>query len=133
LKGHHTIVLSTHILPEVQASCEKVIIINRGKIVAENSLEGLSKQMSEGGGQAISVRVRRNQDAVTRGLSSVQGVRSAANMGNYIEVKSDGDETTVERVASYIVQQGAGLTELKTQALALEDIFIKLTSTETVH
>jgi ABC-2 type transport system ATP-binding protein len=133
LKGQHTIVLSTHILPEVQASCEKVIIINRGKIVAENSLEGLSRQMSAGGGHSVSVKVRRNQDAVTRGLASVQGVRGAVNSGNFIEVQTDGDETTVERVAGYVVQQGAGLLELKVQAVALEDIFIKLTSAETVH
>lgn len=132
LKGQHTIILSTHILPEVQASCEKVIIINSGKIVAENSLEGLSKQMSNGGGHAITVRVRRNQDVITRGLTSVPGVRTATNMGNYIEVQSDGDETTVERVAGYVVQQGAGLQELRVQALDLEDIFIKLTS-QSVH
>lgn len=133
LKGQHTIILSTHILPEVQASCDKVIIINSGQIVAENSLEGLARQMSSGGGLNISVRVRRNQDVVTRGLTSVQGVRSATNMGNFIEVHSDGDETTVERVAAYVVQQGAGLLELKVQALALEDIFIKLTSSQAVH
>lgn len=133
LRGQHTIVLSTHILPEVQASCEKVIIINSGKIVAENSLEGLTQQMSTGGGHSLSVRVRRNQDVITRGVLSVQGVRTATNMGNFIEVQTDGDETTVERVAGYIVQQGAGLLELRVQALALEDIFIKLTSPETVH
>lgn len=133
LKGQHTIVLSTHILPEVQASCEKVIIINSGRIVAENSLDGLSRQMSGNAGHSISVRVRRNQDVVVRGLPSVQGVRSATNMGNFIEVQTDGDETTVERVAGYVVQQGAGLLELRVQALALEDIFIKLTSTETAH
>jgi ABC-2 type transport system ATP-binding protein len=133
LKGQHTIILSTHILPEVQASCEKVIIINSGKIVAENSLEGLSKQMSGNSGHNVTLRVRRNQDVITRGLISVQGVRAATNMGNFIEVQTDGDETTVERVAGYVVQQGAGLLELRAQALGLEDIFIKLTSTETVH
>jgi len=133
LKGQHTIVLSTHILTEVQASCEKVIIINGGKIVAENTLEGLAKQMSAGAGHSVTLRVRRNQDVVVRGLTSVQGVRKATNMGNFIEVQTDGDETTVERVAGYAVQQGAGLLELRVQALALEDIFIKLTSTEIAH
>ena len=133
LKGQHTIVLSTHILPEVQASCDKVIIINRGKIVAENSLEGLSRQMSEGAGHSITLRARRNQEVIARGLTSVPGVRTAVSTGNQIEVQTDGDETTIERVASYVVQQGAGLMELRVHALALEDIFIKLTSTETVH
>lgn len=125
LKGQHTIVLSTHILPEVQASCEKVIIINGGQIVAEDTLEGLGRRMS--GGHAIRLRVRRNQEVVTRGMTAVQGVRAAANMGNFIEVQTDGDDTTVERVAAAVVQQGAGLLELSVQALALEDIFLKLT------
>ncbi|NJL25745.1 MAG: ATP-binding cassette domain-containing protein [Calothrix sp. SM1_5_4] len=127
LKGQHTLILSTHILPEVQASCEKVIIINRGSIVAEDSLEGLSKRMS-GGGHSITVRVRRNQDAVVKGLGVVEGVTKAVNMGNFLEVETDGSEATVERVAGYVVGQGAGLLELRVQALALEDIFIKLTS-----
>lgn len=132
LKGQHTIVLSTHILPEVQASCDKVIIINRGSIVAEDSLEGLSRRMS-GGGASVSVRVRRNQEAVASGLKSVEGVRQVTNLSNLIEVETDGGEMAVEKIAGFIVGQGAGLLELRVQALALEDIFIKLTSAEAVQ
>ncbi len=132
LKGQHTIILSTHILPEVQASCEKVIIINRGVIVAEDSLEGLSKRMS-GGGHSVTLRVRRNQEAVVSGLMKVAGVRKALNAGNFIEVEADGNEATVEQIAGFVVAQGAGLLELKVQALALEDIFIKLTSGVAAH
>jgi ABC-2 type transport system ATP-binding protein len=127
LRGHHTIVLSTHILPEVQASCEKVIIINRGRIVAEDSLEALSKRMS-GGGASVTVRVRRNQEAVAKGLQSVEGVRAVTNTANIIEVETDGGDAAVEGIAGYVVGQGAGLLELRVQALALEDIFIKLTA-----
>jgi ABC-2 type transport system ATP-binding protein len=129
LRGQHTIILSTHILPEVQASCEKVIIINHGQIVAEDSLEGLSRRMS-GGGHSVMVKVRRNQEEVVRGMTGVAGVRRAKNAGNFIEIETDGDETTIERIAGFVVTQGAGLTELKVQSLALEDIFIKLTSQE---
>lgn len=129
LRGQHTIILSTHILPEVQASCEKVIIINRGQIVAEDSLEGLSRRMS-GGGHSVMVKVRRNQEEIVRGMTGVAGVRRANNTGNFIEIETDGDETTIERIAGFVVTQGAGLTELKVQSLALEDIFIKLTSQE---
>lgn len=130
LKGQHTIILSTHILPEVQASCEKVIIINRGEIVAEDSLETLAKRMS-GGGQSVTLRVRRKQDALLGQLAKTAGVRKAANAGNFLEIETDGNEDTVEKIAEAAVAQGAGLMELKVQALALEDIFIKLTSTET--
>ncbi len=132
LRGHHTIVLSTHILPEVQASCEKVIIINRGQIVAEDSLEGLSRRMS-GGGASVSVRVRRNQEAIARGLQSVEGVRRVTNLSNLIEVETDGGDAAVEGIAGYVVGQGAGLLELRVQSLALEDIFIKLTSAQAAH
>jgi ABC-2 type transport system ATP-binding protein len=132
LKGQHTIVLSTHILPEVQASCDKVIIINRGKIVAEDSLDGLSKRMSasDRGGSHITLRVRRDQEAIATGLKAVDGVRTIANAGNYIEVQTDGNDDTVEAISGFVVKKGAGLVELKVQALALEDIFIKLTSSE---
>lgn len=135
LKGQHTIVLSTHILPEVQASCDKVIIINRGKIVAVDSLEGLGKRMSasDRGASHITLRVRRDQDGVAGGLKTVGGVRSVSNSGNYIEVQTDGNEDTVEAISGFIVKKGAGLIELKVQALALEDIFIKLTSSEGIQ
>jgi hypothetical protein len=63
-------------------------------------------------------------------MTGVAGVRRAKNAGNFIEIETDGDETTIERVAGFVVTQGAGLTELKVQSLALEDIFIKLTSQE---
>ena len=132
LKGQHTIILSTHILPEVQASCEKVIIINRGQIVAEDSLDGLSRRMS-GGGHRTTLRVRRNHDVIQKGLQVLPGVRKVVNNGNYIEIESDGNENVVEQIAGYVVGQGAGLLELRVQALALEDIFIKLTSGEAVH
>lgn len=129
LKGQHTIILSTHILPEVQASCEKVIIINSGKIVAEDSLEGLSRRMS-GGGHMITLRVRRNHEAVVRGLQTVKGVRKSSNAGNYIEVEVDGDENAVEQIAAFVVGQSAGLLELKAQSIGLEDIFLKLTAAQ---
>ena len=129
LKGQHTIILSTHILPEVQASCEKVIIINSGKIVAEDSLEGLSKRMS-GGGAAVSVRVRRKQAELVQGLTGIEGVRRAVNAGNFLDIETDGDDATVERVASFAVSLDAGLLELRVQSLALEDIFLKLTATD---
>lgn len=132
LKGQHTIVLSTHILPEVQASCDKVIIINSGRIVAEDSLTSLSKRMS-GGGHSVTIKVRRDQETVARTLAKVAGVHRVVSEGNFIHVESDGDEGTVERIATHVVQSGAGLLELQVQALALEDIYIQLTSKELSH
>ncbi|MEQ1666320.1 MAG: ATP-binding cassette domain-containing protein, partial [Bdellovibrionales bacterium] len=72
LKGSHTIILSTHILPEVQATCERVIIINRGVIVAEDSLAGLSQKLR--GGASVHVKVRRNVSEVSAAIRKLVGV-----------------------------------------------------------
>lgn len=112
LKGQHTIVLSTHILPEVQASCEKVIIINQGGIVAEDSLEGLTRRMS-GGGRVVTVRVRRGQEQMASGLKTLSGVRSVVNQGNYLEIQTDPDESISEEIAGFLVGQNAGLLEMR--------------------
>lgn len=128
LKGQHTIILSTHILPEVQANCERVIIINRGKIVAEDSLQGLTARMSAR--QRLFLKVRRNYDGVQVGIQKLDGVIAVQNDGSHIIVDIDGREDTIENVASYCVEQKSGLMELKFDAMNLEDIFIRLTSNE---
>lgn len=125
LKGQHTIILSTHILPEVQASCDKVIIINNGKIIAQDNLDGLSKRLSAGG--HLKLRVRRLADKVSDALEKIHGVSKSENVGNYIEVQTDGSEEVVESISSQIVAMNAGLLELQSSRMTLEDIFIKLT------
>jgi ABC-2 type transport system ATP-binding protein len=126
LKGQHTIVLSTHILPEVQANCDRVIIINRGQIVAEDTLESLGKRLSSSG--QVLLRVARRQQEIVGSLKSVPGVKAVGLQGAYIEVSVDDQESTVESVAEHVVKSGAGLRELKATNLNLEDIFIQLTS-----
>lgn len=126
LKGQHTIVLSTHILPEVQANCDRVIIINRGQIVAEDTLETLGKRLSSSG--QVLIRVARKQDELLTTLISVPGVKSVGLQGAYIEANIDDKDSTVESISEHVVSKGAGLRELKTTNLNLEDIFIQLTS-----
>jgi ABC-2 type transport system ATP-binding protein len=126
LKGNHTIILSTHILTEVQASCDRVIIINRGQIVAEDTLESLGRKMSAGG--QVILRVRRQVDEVAQSLTSVNGVLAVQRQGATLLATIDQNEQTIENVANHVVQKGCGLIELKTVDLNLEDIFIKLTS-----
>ena len=129
LSGQHTIVLSTHILPEVQASCERVIIINRGHIVAEDSLEGLSRRMV--GGKRIHLRLRRTTGDIAGALKKTPGVISVRLQDrNEVEVDVDDNEDTIEKIATTVVQQGLGLLEMRMAAANLEDIFIQLTSNE---
>jgi len=126
LKGNHTIVLSTHILPEVQANCEHIIIINEGEIVAEDSLAGLSKRITEG--QQVVVKVRRNEAKIVDSLKSLSGVNSVQSHKDHIQIKIDSSDDTIEAVAQHVVENKAGLLELRSEGAGLEEIFIKLTS-----
>jgi len=130
LRGQHTIILSTHILPEVQATCEKVIIINHGEIVAEDTLTGLSRRMS--GSRRVVLKVRRTSDSLQQMLGDQKGVvhvdKPGANGTFHIDLE-EGEEN-LENLASYIVDQGLGLMEIRSMDASLEDIFIKLTSSE---
>lgn len=128
LKGQHTIILSTHILPEVQASCDRIIIINRGQIVAEDSLESLGKRMSASG--QVTIKVRRKQEDLVRTLSDLKGVVAVRREGATLDVSVDHNEDTIEAIAEQAVKMGAGLVELKALDLDLEEIFIRLTSAD---
>ncbi len=127
LKGQHTIILSTHILPEVQASCERVIIINQGKIVAEDTLDRLATRMSAG--RRLHIRVRKVQPALITSLSQLQGVIKVEGEASGFVIDADQNDETVEVIAKHVIGAGAGLLELRTETMNLEDIFIKLTST----
>jgi len=132
LKGQHTVILSTHILPEVQASCDRIIIINNGKIIAEDSLEGLGRRMT-GGGSQVMVRVRRNADAMHSSLRSLKGVLDVQSRNGLLAVQVEPGEDQVEAISKHVVEKGAGLLELRVENLNLEDIFIKLTSNESAQ
>ena len=126
LKGHHTIILSTHILPEVQASCERVIIIHEGQIVAEDSLEGLSQRMS--GQSRIVLKVQKPQ--LLNSLEGVVGVQKVFHGKDSFLIDVVKGDHIVEAIAKYVIQSGAGLMEISSDDVSLEDIFIKLTSSE---
>ena len=136
LAGQHTILLSTHILPEVQASCERIIIINQGQIVAEDTLDGLSRRMSGGG--RVHLRVRTSSDSLLSAMRSTQGVAAVvldkaavgAAAGNSFIVDTDGSLELPERIAALVVEKGCGLREMRSETFNLEDMFLKLTSSE---
>lgn len=127
LRGQHTIILSTHILPEVQATCEKVVIINKGKIVAQDTIGNLS-QLEKGQGR-IFIRLRREVSDLKSIIADVQNVLAVDIGSNKKEWKIDykGDEETVEKVSNKIVSNGLGLVELSPSKVDLEDVFLKLT------
>ena len=129
LKGQHTIILSTHILPEVQITCDRVIIINQGQIVTEDSLEGLNSRMSAK--KQLILRVRKTTPALTEKLKNLEGVlqlREKESSLIELDISSKGD--TNERIAEAVVTGGFGLLEMKESGFNLEDVFMRLTNSE---
>jgi ABC-2 type transport system ATP-binding protein len=135
LAGAHTVILSTHILPEVSMTCQRVVIINRGKIAAIDTPENLQRRMR--GADALDVEVRGPAEAVRAALQAIPDVIS-------ISERADGKDATVfsiectagsdvrEHIATTIVQRGWGLRELRAVSVSLEDVFVQLVTSEPV-
>jgi len=132
LAGDHTVILSTHVLPEVTATCQRIIIINQGQIAAEDTLEGLSKRMSDT--RRFYVRVRRTGDVEgqVKKLSGVKSVKPGGGV-NTFEVELEKNDEVSEKLAEAVVKSGAGLMEFRSIDVSLEDIFLKLTTRDTAQ
>ena len=133
LGAMHTVILSTHILPEVSMTCNRVVIINKGKVVAMDTPEGLARQMK--GAERISLTVDGPMDAVREKLQAVDGVLSVQAEGaggsqsTYtVECKLNSDLRRV--LAAAVVTEGWGLLDLRGVSMSLEDVFINLTTQE---
>lgn len=134
LAGERTIILSTHILPEASMICQRVIIINEGRIVAEDTPQNLDAQLQKAA--RISVQVDGPHAEVIKALEKIKGVtqiiqqdKISDEVFNYI-IESDKDIDVRKQTASIIHQKGWGLLELKSLRMSLEDIFIKLVTEE---
>lgn len=126
LRGHHTIILSTHILSEVEATCERIIIINQGKIVAQESLSNIGAMAK--GSRQVTFKVRRDLDKLISHLATVSGVINVQKgpITGSVVAEITGQDEMVESLAREVVQFGSGLLEMQSMA-QLEDVFIKLT------
>ena len=130
----HTVILSSHILPEVSATCERVVIINNGVLVADDRPENLARRMSEGHGVDVELTVRGDAEAVRKKLAAVKGLDSIevvqhAGGDCIVRVHSSGADPR-EELARAVVRGGFGLRELHSRTLSLEDVFISLTTQE---
>jgi ABC-2 type transport system ATP-binding protein len=138
LAGDHTIILSTHILSEVEHSCERVIIISRGKLVAIDSVTNLTNRLR--GSEAVAVEVEAaagspSPSEVQRRLEQVAGVsrvmvKESRNGNLAFEVESLQGRHIRADLARTVVNSGWALNELRAVGLSLEDIFLQLTSGE---
>ena len=137
LAGEHTIILSTHILPEVEQTCEQVIIINKGKLVATDSVRNL--QARARGAESVVVEIagrNGNLEApiVQQKLERVPGVsrvlcKERVDGRAQFEVESQRGRLVRGDLARMVVESGWDLNELRPAAMSLEEIFLQLTGT----
>jgi ABC-2 type transport system ATP-binding protein len=138
LAGEHTIILSTHILSEVENSCERVIIISGGKLAAIDSVSNLTNRLRGSEGVALEIDTadgRLNPSDVQVRLEQVPGVKSvvlrASRDGRlHFEVESLQGRHIRSELARSVVTAGWNLNELRAVGLSLEDIFLQLTKAE---
>jgi ABC-2 type transport system ATP-binding protein len=133
LGGKHTVILSTHILPEVSILCDRVIIINNGKVAAVDSLENLTAQSSK----KMLLRLNGDLQAIEQALATIDGVSEvekeqeyAHDDGAFILTFND-EKRGKEGIHSIIRDKGWGLVEMRPIEASLEDIFIKLVTKDT--
>jgi ABC-2 type transport system ATP-binding protein len=138
LAGDHTIILSTHILPEVEQVCEHVVIINKGKLVATDSVENLTHRLR--GAEAIAVEVegrgtQLDADVVRRNFERMAGVsrviaKASGENRCAFEVEGLPGRSIRGDLARAVVEAGWNLMELRPAAFSLEEIFLQLTATD---
>ena len=135
LGGDHTIILSTHILPEVSMTCGRVVIINKGKVVAEDTPDNLMHRLK--GAATLRVEVRGDAaaaESALRAVPGVLGVRPPAHGGSgAFEVEAAAGADVRADVARAVIGKGLDLVGLTQAGMSLEEIFLHLTTSEPVH
>lgn len=137
LAGNHTIILSTHILPEVSMTCDRVVIINKGKVAAVDTPQNLTSQLK--GGLRVRVEARAPEAALKDVLMKVPGVKGvqiegAHNDGHMIATVEGTQGSDIRsEIAAGIVGKGWPLYELRGVSMSLEDIFLQLTTDDASH
>ena len=133
LAGNHTIILSTHILPEVAQTCQRVVIITKGKVVAVDTPDNLTHRLS--GAETMYVQVDAADADATSAFQTVAGVtrvgicdRHGAAVG--YEVESSRGHDIRRDLAAAVVAKGWGLLELRPLRMSLEEIFLQVTTDE---
>ena len=129
LAGSTTILLSTHILPEASMTCQRVMIIDYGRIIAEDTAEGLTRRLR--GSEETRVRVAGPRQAVLRALEAVPGVEEVreeppADGVVTVIARSDRGDAARRAISEIVVHSGWGLLEVRPLPMSLEDLFVRL-------
>ncbi len=134
LAGDHTIILSTHILPEVSQTCQRVVIINKGRVVAVDTPDNLTARLR--GSETMYIQVDAGGSDAATVLSTISGVTRVAEADRRdgrvgYEVESERGHDIRRDLARTVVTSGWGLLELRPMRMSLEEIFLSLTTEET--
>jgi ABC-2 type transport system ATP-binding protein len=131
LKGDHTIILSSHILPEVEQTCERVVIISEGEVVAEDTPDNLTSRMK--GGERVLLELEGNEKQVKdlfQSFSEVTAVKVNKGTGGLLKVEVESKKDLRKEYAQAIISKNIGLLEMQSDKVTLEDIFLHLTTKE---
>lgn len=134
LGKNHTIILSSHILSEIQAVCKRVIIINKGKIVADDTAENLAYKLSDD--KSVLARIAGSENEMLETLKTIKGVKSVASLGqteqgafDFVIEPQEGEDIR-SAVFDRVVSRGRKLLLLKDNKLSLEQVFLRLTEAD---
>lgn len=131
LRGEHTVILSSHILPEIEQTCERVVIINNGIVVAEDTPDNLTSRLK--GGERTILQVEGSEEKIKSALKPVKEIKSMEfeqDKNGIFRVNIESDVDIRKTLAKNIVTNNLGLLELSTDRFTLEDIFLHLTTKE---
>ncbi len=134
LSGQKTIILSTHILPEVSETCDQVVIIDQGKVVAADSVDNLSQRLA--GGKNLELEVKGPSREVESALAKLEGVSGVRLLGREnrstvrFEVATDGSSDVKDAIFLCVAKNKWTLHQMTPVGLSLEEVFLKLTTQE---
>lgn len=131
LKGDHTVILSSHILPEVEQTCERVVIISEGEVVAEDTPENLTARMK--GGERVLLELEGDEKQVKevfKTFSDVIAVKVNKTTGGLLKVEVESKKDLRKDYAQALIDKKIGLLEMQSDKVTLEDIFLHLTTKE---
>jgi len=126
LKGEHTIILSTHILAEVTQTCDGVVIINEGRLMASGSLEELTASFREK--DRVILRLRRGHEDAMSALKTIPGVEKVSRHDGELAVEWNPGKDLRESVSRMAVEKDWGLLEMRTAAMNIEDLYLRVVS-----
>ncbi len=126
LKGDHTIILSTHILAEVTQTCDGVVIINEGRLMASGSLEELTASFHEK--ERVILRLRRGHEDALTALRTIPGIEKVTRHDGELAVEWNPGKDLRENVSRMSVEKEWGLLEMRTAAMNIEDLYLRVVS-----